>query len=139
MADDMQSFNDQIIEEFRSNEGRVGGTFRTSKMLLLHSRGAKSGEVRIHPMVFMADGDRYVVFASKGGGPTNPAWYHNLVAHPEATIEVGTEEIAVVARVATGQERTRIWSAQKAAFPAFADYEARTTREIPVVVLERTS
>ena len=137
MVDDLASFNQQITEEFRANGGKVGGQFRTSAMLLLHSRGAKTGEIRVHPMVYRADGDRFVVFASKGGAPTNPAWYFNLVAHPEATIEVGTETLAVVARVASGEERTRLWEAQKAAAPAFAEYEAKTTREIPVIVLER--
>ena len=130
-------FNAGIIEEFRANEGKVGGGFAGAPMLLLHSTGAKSGQKRVNPMVYQADGDRFVVFASKGGADTNPDWFHNLRANPEATVEVGTETIPVEARVAEGEERERIWAKQKQAMPGFADYEQRTSRVIPVVILAR--
>ena len=133
----MTDFNAQIIEEFRANGGKVGGQFEGAPLLLLHSTGAKSGQERVNPMMYQADGDRFAVFASRGGSPTNPDWYHNLVAHPEATIEVGEETIPVVARVAEGDERERIWERQKREWPGFADYERRTTRQIPVIILER--
>jgi deazaflavin-dependent oxidoreductase (nitroreductase family) len=133
----MSDFNDRIIEEFRSNEGRVGGPFEGAPMLLLHTTGARSGAERVSPVVYAEDGDRWVVFASKGGAPTNPDWFHNLRAHSDATIEVGTDTVRVVARAAEGDERERLWSRQKERMPGFADYEQKTTREIPVVVLER--
>jgi deazaflavin-dependent oxidoreductase (nitroreductase family) len=133
----MSDFNTKIIEEFRSNDGRVGGPFEGAPMLLLHTTGARSGAERVSPVVYAEDGGRWVVFASKGGAPTNPDWFHNLRAHPDATIEVGTDTVPVVARAAEGDERERLWSRQKERMPGFADYEQKTTREIPVVVLER--
>ena len=127
----------KIIEEFRTNDGIVGGPFQGVPILLLHHTGAKSGTERVNPLAYRRDGDNYVIFASKGGAPTNPAWYHNLVANPEALIEVGTDAPAKVrARVAAGEERTRIWELQKKEVPGFAGYEAKTDREIPVIVLE---
>ncbi len=135
----MNDFNTTIIEEFRANEGKLGGPFEGAPMLLLHSTGAKSGKERINPMMYRVVGDDMAVFASKGGAPTNPDWYHNLGAHPEATIEIGTETVPVVARVAQGDERTEIWEAHKKANPGFADYEKNTTRQIPVVILKRTA
>jgi deazaflavin-dependent oxidoreductase (nitroreductase family) len=131
----MEDFNAQIIEEFRANEGRVGGMFESMPLLLLHNTGAKSGTERINPVAYLKDGDRYVVFASKGGAPTNPGWFHNLVAHPETTIEVGTDALDVVASEAEGEERQRLFDAQKQRVPQFAEYEQQTTRQIPVVVL----
>ncbi|HZB73042.1 MAG TPA: nitroreductase family deazaflavin-dependent oxidoreductase [Acidimicrobiales bacterium] len=133
----MNDFNRKIIEEFRANEGRVGGPFEGAPMLLLHTTGARSGAERVSPVVYHPDDGRWVVFASKGGAPTNPDWFHNLRAHPDATIEVGTDEVPVVARAAEGDERERLWSRQKERMPGFADYERKTTREIPVVILER--
>lgn len=133
----MSDWNAKIIEEFRSNGGKVGGNFERMDLLLLHSTGAKSGEERIHPLVYQAVGDDSAVFASKGGAPTHPAWYHNLLANPSATVEVGTETIDVEARVLAGDERESIWSKQKSHLPFFAEYEAGTDREIPVVLLER--
>ncbi len=133
----MSDFNQRIIEEFRSNEGRVGGPFEGAPMLLLHTTGARSRAERVNPVVYAEDDDRWVVFASKGGAPTNPDWFHNLRAHPDATIEVGIDTVPVVARAAEGDERERLWSRQKERMPGFADYEQKTTREIPVVVLER--
>jgi deazaflavin-dependent oxidoreductase (nitroreductase family) len=110
--------------------------FEGAPVLLLHSTGAKTGQERVHPVVYQPVGDALAIFASKGGSPTNPDWYHNLVAHPEAEVEVGGETRKVRARVATGDEREGIWTKQKAAMPGFADYEKATTRTIPVVILE---
>jgi deazaflavin-dependent oxidoreductase (nitroreductase family) len=132
----VSDWNSKIIEEFRANDGKVGGPFAGAPILLLHTTGARSGQERVHPMMYQADGDRLVVFASKAGLPTNPDWYHNLVAHPEVTAEVGTGTRRLRARIAEGEERERIWSKQKADYPGFADYETKTTRQIPVVVLE---
>lgn len=133
----MNDYNRQIIDEFRAGGGKVGGRFEGQPLLLLHHIGARSGEPRINPVAYQQVGDAWAVFASKAGAATNPAWYHNLVANPSAVIEVGTETIPVRARVAGGEERERIWSEQKRRNPGFADYEAKTTRTIPVVVLER--
>lgn len=133
----MSDWNAKIIDEFRSKDGKVGGNFERMDLLLLHSTGAKSGEERIHPLVYQAVGDDFAIFASKGGAPTHPAWYYNLVANPSASIEVGTETIEVEARVLASNEREAIWSKQKADLPFFAEYEAGTDREIPVVLLVR--
>lgn len=132
-------WNAEIIEEFRANEGRVGGQFEGAPLLLLHSIGARSGQERVNPMMYQAVGDAYAVFASKGGAPSNPGWYHNLVANPDATIEVGTHTVAVRARISDDVERDTIWETQKQRYPGFADYEASTTRQIPVVILEPVS
>ncbi|HZX55670.1 MAG TPA: nitroreductase family deazaflavin-dependent oxidoreductase [Ilumatobacteraceae bacterium] len=129
-------WNTKIIEEFRANGGKVGGQFEGAPLLLLHTTGAKSGKARVSPVMYLADGDDHVVFASKAGAPTNPDWYHNLLANPRASIEVGDQTLNVVARVADGETRERLWSRQKELYPGFADYEAKTTREIPVVILE---
>jgi deazaflavin-dependent oxidoreductase (nitroreductase family) len=131
--------NEGIIEEFRSNGGKLGGPFEGAPMLLLHTRGAKTGQERVNPMMYQADGDNVAVFGSKGGAPTHPDWYYNLVANPRVTIELGTETRAVTARVAEGAERERIWSKQKSDYPGFAEYELKTSRQIPVIVLEPTS
>ena len=131
-------FNEQIIEEFRANEGRVGGRFEGNPLLLLHHTGAKSGKSRINPLAYLSDGGRYVVFASKGGAPTHPDWYHNLKAHPNTTIEVGTDTVDVVASEATGEERERIFRIQAERVPQFAEYQKQTKRLIPVMVLTPT-
>lgn len=136
MSNDVDDFNHGIIEEFRENDGRLSGQFEGAPMLLLHSTGARSGQERINPMMYQAVGKNWAVFASKAGAPTNPDWYHNVVANPDATIEVGTETKAVRARVATGDERDAIWATQKERYSGFADYERQTDREIPVVILE---
>ena len=133
----MNDFNRQIIEEFRANGGKVGGGFEGAPMLLLHTTGAKSGKERVNPLVYQADGDRIVIFASKAGADTHPDWFHNVRANPEVTIEVGTETETRRARVAEGEERERIWAKQKQDMPGFAEYEAKTERVIPVVVLEQ--
>ncbi|MEW1586468.1 nitroreductase family deazaflavin-dependent oxidoreductase [Micromonospora vinacea] len=132
----MSDFNDKIIAEFRANGGQVGGQFAGAPLLLLHTVGAKSGQPRVNPMMYQTVDDGYAVFASKGGAPTNPDWYYNLLAHPKVQAEIGTDTIELVARVAVGDERERIWGPLKAAYPGFADYERKTTRQIPVVVLE---
>ena len=133
----MNDFNAAIIEEFRAHGGKVGGPFEGATLLLLTTTGAKSGEPRTTPVVYLADGESLVIFASKAGAPTNPAWYHNLLAHPTATVEVGTETFPVRTRAAEGEERDRLYERQVARAPQFADYQAKTTRMIPVVVLER--
>lgn len=131
-----QDRNRKIIEEFRSNGGRVGGPFEGAPVLLLHTTGARTGLERVTPLMYLDDDGAYTVFATKGGAPTNPDWFHNLLAHPLADIEVGTETRRVRARVAEGEERDRLWERHKSRFPSFAAYEARTSRRIPVVVLE---
>jgi deazaflavin-dependent oxidoreductase (nitroreductase family) len=134
---DRDEWNRRVIEEFRANGGKVGGAFAGMPLLLLHHVGAKSGLERVNPVAYQQVGDSLAVFASKGGSPTNPDWYHNLVAHPDVTIEVGTETRRATARIATGEERERIWNAQKAAYPNFAEYEQTAAgRQIPVVVLD---
>ncbi|HVB42423.1 MAG TPA: nitroreductase family deazaflavin-dependent oxidoreductase [Streptosporangiaceae bacterium] len=133
MADD---WNAKIIADFRANSGKVGGQFEGAPLLLLHTTGAKSGEERVNPMMYLADGDNLVVFASKAGAHTNPDWYHNLMANPGVAAEVGGRTRSFVARVAQGAERHRLWEAQKRDWPGFADYETKTERQIPVVVLE---
>ena len=132
-------YNQRVIEEFRANGGEVPSFGGSSPLLLLHHRGAKSGIERVNPVAYLEDGGRYVIFASKGGAPTNPDWYHNLLAHPKVSVEVGTETRDVVARVAEGEERERIWTAHKEAAPGFAEYEKKTTRQIPVVILDPVS
>jgi deazaflavin-dependent oxidoreductase (nitroreductase family) len=133
---EMDDFNRKVIEEFRANEGKVGGPFEGAPVLLLTSTGAKSGEQRTTPVVYQKDGERMVIFASKAGAPENPAWYHNLVANPTATVEVGPDTVAVEAVVAEGDERERLFSRQKELMPQFAEYEQKTTRQIPVVALQ---
>ena len=134
-------FNQRIVEEFRANGGKVGGPFEGLPIVLLHHIGAKSGIERVNPVAYQRiDDDSIAVFASKGGAPKNPDWYHNLVANPNASIEIGTQRYDVTARVATGAERQKIWEAQKEAFPNFAEYETKTGgREIPVVVLDKVT
>lgn len=135
MSSSPPDYNAQIIEEFRANAGRVGGAFAGTSLLLLHHVGARSGKARVNPVAYLQDGGRYVIFASKAGAPANPAWYHNLKAHPEVSVEVGTETINVVASEATGAERERLFSAQVERSPQFAEYQAKTDRLIPVIIL----
>ncbi len=133
----MSDFNTAIIEEFRANEGQVGGGFAGAPMLLLHHTGAKSGQERVSPLVYRDLGDAVAIFGTKGGAPTHPAWYLNLVANPDTTIEIGAATRKVRARVAEGDERERIWTEQKRAMPGFAEYEKTAgDREIPVIVLD---
>jgi len=135
----MANWNDTIIEEFRANGGKVGGPFEGAPLLLLHTVGRKSGQERVNPMMYREVPGGYAVFASKAGAPSNPDWYHNLLADPKVTAEIGTGKVRLVARVAAGEERERIWSVHKAAYPGFAEYEQKTTRQIPVIILERGS
>jgi deazaflavin-dependent oxidoreductase (nitroreductase family) len=132
--------NQRVIDEFRANAGRVGGDFEGMSLLLLHHRGAKSGIERVNPVAYQRlSDDAVAVFASKGGAPTNPDWYHNLVANPDVTVEIATETFPARARVTAGEERDAIWERQMRDSPGFAEYEERTRgiREIPVVVLEK--
>ena len=132
-----ENWNDKIIAEFRANEGRVGGNFEGAPLLLLHTTGAKTGQERVHPVMYLPAGDRYAVFASKAGAPDNPAWFHNLVAHPGVTVEMGSETFSARATVAERAERDRLYRQQAELYPGFAEYEAKTDRVIPVVLLER--
>ena len=134
-ADD---WNRRIIEEFRANAGRVGGVFEGASLLLLHHRGARSGIERVNPLAYQPVGEGFAVFASKAGAPTNPDWYHNLKANPNVTIEVGTDTLQAVAGEATGQERERLFAAQAERSPQFAEYQRKTDRVIPVMVLTPT-
>ena len=136
MSTSRAEFNQQIIDEFHANEGRVGGMFEGMSLLLLHHTGAKSGTERVNPLAFLTDDGRYVVFASKGGAPTNPGWYWNLKANPDVTIEVGTDSIEATASEATGEQRDRLFRAQADRFPQFDDYVQKAAgRKIPVMVL----
>ena len=133
----MAMHNGPIIEEFRSNEGQVGGFFEGKPVLLLTTTGAKTGRQHVNPAMYLSDGDRWVVFASKGGAPKHPDWYHNVVANPAVTIEVGTETIEGRAEVITGEERDRLYAKQTELYPQFGEYEQQTTRTIPVIALSR--
>jgi deazaflavin-dependent oxidoreductase (nitroreductase family) len=139
MSTSPADFNAQIIEEFQANEGSVGGMFEGMPLLLLHHTGAKSGKSRVNPLAYQADDGRYVIFASKAGAPTNPDWYYNLKAQPNVKIEVGTDTIEAVASEATGEERERLFRTQAERMPQFADYEEKTERVIPVIVLTPTA
>jgi len=130
-------WNQAIIKEFRANSGKVGGSFAGKTLLLLHTVGAKSGQERVNPVAYVADGNRFVIIASKAGAPTNPDWYHNILAHPLVTVEVGTEQFPAQAVVATEPERTRLYNKMVEMMPGFAEYQAKTTRVIPVIVLTR--
>jgi deazaflavin-dependent oxidoreductase (nitroreductase family) len=134
---DMNDFNRAIIEEFRANGGKVGGPFEGAPVLLLTTTGAKSGERRTTPVMYLPDGERMIVFASKAGAPTNPAWYHNLLANPTVTVEVGDETVNADAVVTSGSEREELFDRQAGLYPQFADYAQKTTRQIPVIALER--
>ncbi|MCB0166594.1 MAG: nitroreductase family deazaflavin-dependent oxidoreductase [Anaerolineae bacterium] len=133
----VNDWNKAIIEEFRANDGKVGGQFANTTLLLLHTTGAKSGLPRLNPVAYIADDDRLVIIASKGGAPTNPDWYYNLVAHPQVEVEVGTERFPVRATVAEEPERTQLFEKMATLYPGFYDYERKTTRVMPVVVLTR--
>ena len=131
-------FNQGVIEDFREHHGQITrGPFTGRSLLLLTTRGAKSGHERTNPLAYTRDGDRIFVIASKGGAPTHPDWYRNLRANPRVTVEVGPERFEANARVAKGDERRRLYDLQVSHMPAFKEYERRTSREIPVVVLER--
>jgi deazaflavin-dependent oxidoreductase (nitroreductase family) len=134
---DWDDFNRGIVEEFRATGGHLTGRFATRPILLLTTTGARTGLPRTVPLVYTTDGDRFVVIASKGGEPTNPDWYHNLVAHPAVTVELPGDTFLARATVAHGAERDRLFAQQAAQMPFFADYARTTPRTIPVIVLER--
>jgi deazaflavin-dependent oxidoreductase (nitroreductase family) len=134
---DFNEWNKAIIAEFRANGGKVGGQFAGVPLLLLHTTGAKSGQQRVNPLAYSTDGDQFVIIASKGGAPTNPDWYHNILAHPTVTVEVGTEQFQAQATVAAEPERTRLFDQMAQKMPGFAEYQRNTPRTIPVVVLTR--
>jgi len=134
---DFDEMNRKVIEEFRANGGKVGGMFEGSPLVLVHHTGARTGRQRVTPLVPLLVDGRIFVFGSKGGSPEHPAWYHNLVANPETTVELGTETFPAVAHVLTGAERDEIYAKQAAVAPQFAEYERRTARTIPVVELRR--
>ena len=130
-------FNAGVIEEFRANGGTAGGIFEGMPLLLLHNVGAKSGTDFVTPLVYLDDGGNWVIFASKGGAPSNPGWYHNLKANPAVSIEVGSETVDVTAEEATGAERDRLYATQEEQQPQFVEYAQKTDRKIPVIVLKR--
>lgn len=133
----MSNWNQANIDEFRATGGKISGIFTGKPVLLLTTTGAKTGKQRTNPLMYNTDGDRVLVFASKAGTPTHPDWYHNLVANPEVTVELGTETFKARASVLTGEERDRLYKKQGEEFPQFADYQKKTTRKIPVIALER--
>jgi deazaflavin-dependent oxidoreductase (nitroreductase family) len=134
---DVNDFNRGVIDEFRANDGKTSGPFEHAPLMLMTTTGAKSGQERIIPIVYTRDGDRLVIAASKGGAPANPDWFHNVVAHPEVTVELPGETYRARASVVDRAERDRLYAAHAAEMPGFAEYEAKTDRVIPVVVLER--
>ena len=136
MARNPNDWNASIINEFRSNAGKVGGYFAGKPVLLLHHTGAKSGTVRVNPLMYRKEGDNYAIFASKGGTPKNPDWFHNLKANPDAKVEVGNESLDVTARVADPEEREAIYKRQAEEYPQYGEYQQQTRRTIPVIVLE---
>lgn len=133
----MSDFNQAVIQEFRANAGRLGGNFEGAPMLLLHTTGAKSGRERVNPMMYLRDGERVLVFASKAGADTHPDWFHNLRANPRVTVEIGTERYDADAEIITGDEHDRLYALQAERYPGFADYARKTDRVIPVVALHR--
>ena len=134
---DQNDWNKKIIAEFRENDGKVGGYFEGSTLLLLHTTGAKSGKARINPLVTMADGSNYFVIASKGGAPSHPDWYYNLKANPNVEVEVGTEKFAAKAVITSEPRRTELYERMAAGFAAFNEYKEKAGRVIPVILLER--
>ncbi len=133
----MADYNTKIIEEFRANEGKVGGNFEGAPLLLLHSRGAKSGEERVNPMMYLEEDGVLYVIASKGGHPSHPDWYRNVAATPEVTVEVGTETFSGIAFETDRSERDRLYGIQASRYPGFAEYEQKTDRVIPVIGIRR--
>jgi deazaflavin-dependent oxidoreductase (nitroreductase family) len=133
----MTEINNKVIEEFRANGGKVGGQFAGAPMVLLTTKGAKSGKPYVHPLVYTKDGDRYVLIASFAGAPKHPSWYHNIVADPTVTLEIGNEKFHAKAKITSGDERERLYNAQAALMPFFDDYRKKTSRQIPVIALTR--
>jgi deazaflavin-dependent oxidoreductase (nitroreductase family) len=134
---DVNDWNTRVIEEYRANGGHLGGDFKDAPMLLLRTQGAKTNEDRVNPVMYLDEGGRLFVFASKGGADSNPDWYYNLLAHPEIIVELGSETFAATATVVRGDERDRIWELMASGMPQFGDYQTKTARIIPVVELRR--
>jgi deazaflavin-dependent oxidoreductase (nitroreductase family) len=132
---DRNDRNARIIAEFRANHGKVGGNFKGAPLLLLHTVGARTGKQRVNPVMYLPDNGRYLIFATKGGADDNPAWYHNLLAHPDTTIEVGDRVIEVHATELAGPERDEKYAEQARRYPRFGDYQQKTARSIPVIAL----
>jgi deazaflavin-dependent oxidoreductase (nitroreductase family) len=139
MSNSVNDWNAQTIAEFRKNHGKVGGNFEGAPILLLHHSGARSGKVRVNPMMYLKDGNRFLVFASKGGADTSPDWYYNLKAHPDVQIEVGDKVISVHSTEIKGAERDRLYAHQASLYPNFAQYQSKTKRIIPVIALVPSS
>jgi deazaflavin-dependent oxidoreductase (nitroreductase family) len=137
MANPMAEFNKKIVDEFRSSGGKVGGQFAGAPMIIITHTGAKSGKTYTTPLVFSKDGDKCVIIASYAGAPKNPSWYHNLVTHPEVTVEIGAEKFKAKATEVKGAERDRLFAEQAKMMPQFNDYAKKTSRKIPVFTLER--
>jgi deazaflavin-dependent oxidoreductase (nitroreductase family) len=133
----MSDFNQTLIKEFRANGGKVNGFFANRPLLLLTTTGARSGQPRVSPLAYVTDGDRLAIIASKGGAPTNPDWYYNLLANPTATVEIGSERFQARATVAEPQDRDRLYARMVEQLPQFAEYERKTSRKIPVILLNR--
>jgi deazaflavin-dependent oxidoreductase (nitroreductase family) len=129
--------NQPIIAEFRANAGKVGGPFADTPLLLLNTTGATSGQARVNPLAYIADGDRLIVFAANGGRDQHPAWYYNVLAHPLVTVELGDEQFQARAPVAEEPERTRLYATMVEHNPGFAEFDRHTSRKIPAVILER--
>ena len=134
---DQNAYNRQLIEEFRANRGKAGGPMEGRPLLLLTTTGAKSGQLRTKPMMYIPDGENLLVIASNAGAPSHPDWYRNLLVHQEVTVEVRNETFKAIASVAEGSERQRLWSRVVELYPFFADHQAKITRQIPVIVLRR--
>jgi deazaflavin-dependent oxidoreductase (nitroreductase family) len=133
---DRNDWNRQTIEAFRANGGKVGGVWEGKPLLLLTTAGAKSGKTRTNPLMYLREGNHLYIFASKGGAPTNPDWYHNLLAHPDVTVEVGNEKFNAIAKPVTGEERDKIYAKWEKMYPQFREYQEKTSRKIPVIELE---
>lgn len=131
----MSDYNAYVIAEFRRNHGKLGGNWEGAPLVIFHTKGARTGNIHVNPLMYLKEGDRYYVFASKGGAPTNPDWYHNLKAHPDVQIEIGDETVDAHAQEVGGPERDRIYKRQATLFPTFADYQRKTKRKIPVIEL----
>jgi len=137
VSSELQSFNDKVIEEFRANDGVVGGPFEGAPLLLLGTTGAKSGKARTNPLAYLDDGDRLVIFASYAGADQHPPWYHNLVANPQVTVEVGSEKYQATASTVDEPDRSALYERMVQAMPTFGEYRDKTNRVIPVVALTR--
>lgn len=137
MEHNQNDYNQRLIEEFRADRSNNGGAFKGRPLLLLTTTGARSGQRRATPMMYVQDGDRLLVVASNAGAPRHPAWYYNLVAHPRVTVEVGKETYDAIATETEGAERQQLWNSIAEQYPFFADHQAKVTRQIPVIALER--